>query len=133
METRHTYRIKHKGIESTPHTISDLRQMWQDRQIDHSTEFRRGDSKVWLEANDLLPELERADQLPSPVKIPNEQAKIYPAIHDGIPVVPHSVRVTSLKIPFREVFVLVLKFYLAALLLAALATAAWVLIVRYLR
>jgi hypothetical protein len=133
MGVRHTYRIKHKGVESTPYTIGDLRQMWQAGQIDASTEFRRGDSTVWLEADDLLSELEHVEERPDNVKASDDQPKIYPALRNGVPVAPHSVRVTSLKLPFREVFVLVFKFYLAAILLAALATTAWLLVLRFLR
>ena len=133
MEVQHTYRIRHKGIESTPFTISDLRHMWKAGQIDATTEFRRGDSPVWLDANDLRMELERADEQPAPAEGAKDQLRIYPALRDGVPVAPGSVRVTSLKLPFREVFVLVFKFYLAAILLAALATVAWILVARFLR
>jgi hypothetical protein len=133
MEVQHTYRIRHKGIESTPFTISDLRHMWKASQIDATTEFRRGDSPVWLDANDLRMELERADEQPAPAEGAKDQLRIYPALRDGVPVAPGCVRVTSVKVPFREVFVLVFKFYLAAILLAALATTAWLLALRFLR
>jgi hypothetical protein len=133
MNVQDTYRIRHRGIESTPHSISELRHLWKAGQIDSSTEFRRGDSKVWLDASNLLPELERNTNSPDPGAPPPVHPKVYPALGDGLPVMPQSVRVNSLKIPFGEVFVLVLKFYLAALVIAALATAAWVLLARFLR
>jgi len=132
MEIQHTYRISHRGIESTPFSITDLRQMWQAGQIDATTKFKRGNSNVWLDASDLRPELERASQIDTPGKSPPGQPRIYPTLRDGT-AAPHIVRVTSVKIPFKEVIVLVVKFYLAALLLAAAGATGWILVLRYAR
>jgi len=135
MEVQHTYRIRHKGIESTPHSLADLRQMWRSGQIDSSTEFKRGDSPVWLDANDLWAELHLDQPAPggitSDVSLSAQPRPLKPG-GPGQLVLGNAtaVRLTSVKIPFREVFVLVLKFYLAAILLAALATAAWILVMR---
>jgi len=136
MTIQHTYRIKHKGVESTPHSLADLRQMWQTGQIDHSTEFKRGDSPVWLEANDLWTEL----QLDNPQSAANPNtaglaahpaAKKPGATGNLTHIAPTHVRVTSVRVPFKEVLVLVLKFYLATLLLALALTAAWLALARY--
>lgn len=133
MNVQHTYRIRHRGIESTPHTITDLRQMWKAGQIDATTEFRRGDSPVWLDANDLLSELE-FDATPAPA------SKAYPStetttagLQASINAASKTVRVTSVRIPFGEVFVLVFKFYAAAILLATLVAVVWLAIVRFVR
>lgn len=130
MKTQHTYRIRHRGIESTPYTLRDLRQMWKSGQIDASTEFRRGDSEVWLEANDLLPELEfSAEDTSEKITAPP------PAVHGlnfpGLSAIaPHSARLTSIRVPFREILVVVLKIYAAILLIGALSTAVWILLLR---
>jgi hypothetical protein len=128
MKARHTYRIKHRGIESTPYSLRDLRQMWKSGQIDASTEFRRGDSEVWLEANDLLPELEfSAEDTSETITAPP------PSVHgldfSGMTAIaPHSVRLSSIRVPFREILVVVLKIYAAVFLIAAALTALWVLL-----
>jgi len=44
------------------------------------------------------------------------------------PVAPQSVRLTSVRVPFREILVLVLKFYLAVLLVGLAGAAFWVLL-----
>ena len=129
MQVQHTYRIRHRGIESTPYTLRDLRQMWQAGQIDASTEFRRGDSEIWLDSGDLLPELEFRGEASAEIT-----EKPDPAVLHGLdfsrltPVAPQSVRLTSVRVPFREILVLVLKFYLAALLVAVTMAAIWVLL-----
>lgn len=136
MNVQHTYRIKHKGVESTPHSLADLRQMWQTGQIDHSTEFKRGDSTVWLEANDLWTELQ-LDNLPSAANADTAGLAAHPsstkpgATGNLKPIAPTHVRVTSVRIPFKEVLVLVLKFYLATLLLSLAAVTAWFALARY--
>lgn len=133
MKTQHTYRIRHRGIESTPYTLRDLRQMWKSGQIDASTEFRRGDSEVWLEANDLLPELEfSAEETSDKITAPP------PAVHGldfpGLTAIaPHSVRLTSIRVPFREILVVVLKIYAAVFLIAAAAAVLWLLLAYLLR
>lgn len=134
MKVQHTYRIRHNGVESTPHSLAELRQMWQSGQIDNTTEFKRGDSPVWLDANDLWAEL----QLPSGVQTANHASAIQPgalrpgAVNNLAPSAPAHVRIVSARLPFREVFVLVFKFYAAAILLALLAAAAWLALGRFL-
>ncbi|MEX1111113.1 MAG: GYF domain-containing protein [Chthoniobacterales bacterium] len=129
MHVQHTYRIRHRGIESTPFTLRDLRQMWQAGQIDASTEFRRGDSEVWLDANDLLPELEfSGDDSGKTTATPDPATLRGPEFSRLTPIAPQSVRLTSVRVPFREILVLVLKFYLAALLIALAIAALWVLL-----
>jgi hypothetical protein len=134
MKVQNTYRIRHRDIESTPHTISDLRQMWKAGQIDATTEFRRGDSAVWLDANDLLPELEfneAAALAPAPGSAMTATGS--PISRNPAPAGSGSLRITSVRVPFREIFVLVFKIYAAAVVLATLAAAAWVLILRLTR
>jgi hypothetical protein len=137
MAVQHTYRIRHKGVESTPYSLADLRQMWRAGQIDSSTEFKRGSSSVWLDVNDLRVELQLDD--PASAASSNSSGLVGQASPKkpggtGQLVVtsPVHVRVTSIRIPFNEVLVLVLKFCLAALLLALAATAAWLALARYL-
>ena len=128
MKTQHTYRIKHRGIESTPYSLRDLRQMWKSGQIDASTEFRRGDSKVWLEANDLLPELEFSSEDTSE-KITAPPPPVHGLDFAGLTsIAPHSVRLSSIRVPFREILVVVLKIYAAVFLTAAALTVLWVLL-----
>lgn len=136
MAAHHTYRIRHKGVESTPHSLADLRQMWRTGQIDSSTEFKRGDSPVWLEANDLWAELhlDQAGEDPSPGAgslSPPSSLNKPGARHAVAPTAATPVRITSLRIPFKDILVLVLKFYAASLLLALAAAAAWLLLSRY--
>lgn len=134
MHVQHTYRIRHRGIESTPYTLRDLRQMWQAGQIDAGTEFKRGDSEVWLEANDLLPELEFSGEEAGKITETSEPATLRGLeLSRLIPTAPQSVRLTSVRVPFREILVLVLKFYLAASLVALTIAALWLLLVSLLR
>lgn len=133
MNVQHTYRIRHRGVESTPYTIGDLRQMWKAGQIDATTEFRRGDSGVWLDANDLRPELEFEDAPPVRLAIAAEPAKAAGLNFHGLtPVSPQSVRLTSVRIPFREIFVVVLKICVALVIVALLAATGWMALVRFL-
>ena len=129
MHVQHTYRIRHRGIESTPYTLRDLRQMWQAGQIDASTEFKRGDSEVWLDANDLRPELEFSGEAPGKITEKPDPATLHGLEFSRLtPVAPQSVRLTSVRVPFREILVLVLKFYLAVLLVGLAGAALWVLL-----
>lgn len=137
MEIQHTYRIRHKALESSPHSLADLRQMWKAGAIDSSTEFKRADSDVWLDANDLWAEL----HLDEP-RLTGKQLAGAPLLQAGstrpgasrevIPTAPAPVRIVSVRLPFREVFALVVKFFAAAVLLAVLGTAAWLAAVRFL-
>lgn len=130
---QHTYRIRHRGIESTPHTLRDLRQMWRSGQIDASTEFRRGDSEVWLDANDLLPELEfSVGDAPEKITAPPPPVRglDYPGM---TAIAPHSIRLTSIRVPFREILIVVLKIYAAVFLIAAAAAVLWLLLAYLLR
>lgn len=134
MQVQHTYRIRHRGIESTPHTLRDLRQMWKSGQIDASTEFKRGDSEVWLDADDLMPELEFNAAHDGPITETPAAAILRGAPSPHLaPLAPQSVRLTSVRVPFREILVLVLKFYLAVLLIAVVAAALWVLVAYFFR
>ncbi len=129
MHTQHTYRIKHRGIESTPFTLRDLRQMWQAGQIDASTEFKRGDTEVWLDADDLRPELEFSGETPGKITEKPDPATMHGLEFSRLtPVAPQSVRLTSVRVPFREILVLVLKFYLAVLFVGLAGAALWVLL-----
>ena len=135
MALQHTYRVRHKGIESTPHSLADLRQMWKAGQIDSSTQFKRGDSPVWLDASDLWAELNfempaaaagtaGANLPPGPLR-PGASGNL-------VPVAPIAVRVTSVRIPFQEIVALLLKIALALLFLAAVGAALWMLLARLL-
>jgi hypothetical protein len=129
MHVQHTYRIKHRGIESTPYTLRDLRHMWKSGQIDASTEFKRGDSEVWLDANDLMPELEFSGEQPGKITEKPDSSTLHGLEFSRLtPVAPQSVRLTSVRLPFREVLVVVLKFYLASLLVALAGAALWILL-----
>jgi len=133
-----TYRIKNKGIESTPHTIEDLRHMWNSGQIDSGTEFQLAGSATWLQAADLLAELEHVptkQTAPASSRSQPAEGKLSTSLEfRGLNATSlGSVRVTSIKIPFREVLVLVLKFYVAALVLAGAATLLWLALTRFLR
>ena len=129
MHVQHTYRIRHRGIESTPFTLRDLRQMWQAGQIDASTEFKRGDTEVWLDADDLRPELEFSGETPGKITEKPDPATMHGLEFSRLtPVAPQSVRLTSVRVPFREILVLVLKFYLAVLLVGLAGAAFWVLL-----
>ncbi len=131
MQVQHTYRIRHRGIESTPYTLRDLRQMWKAGQIDASTEFRRGDSEVWQDADDLLPELEFRSEESGKITERPDPATLHSLEFSRLtPVAPQSVRLTSVRVPFREILVLVLKFCLAALLVAGAGAALWILLLR---
>lgn len=137
MEIQHTYRIRHKDLESSPHSLADLRQMWKAGAIDTTTEFKRADSNVWLDANDLWAEL----HLEEP-RLTGKQLAGAPLLQAGtmrpgasreiVPTAPVPVRVVSVRLPFREVFALVTKFVTAAVLLAVLSAAAWLAAVRFL-
>lgn len=136
MEVQHTYRIRHKGVESTPHSLADLRQMWRTGQIDRTTEFRRGDSQVWLEANDLWAELHletpsasssTAGALVAPSSLNKPGGRNVIA-----PTAATPVRITSLRIPFKDILLLVLKFYAAIALVALAGAVAWLVLMRYL-
>jgi hypothetical protein len=137
MDIQHTYRIRHKGVESTPHSLADLRQMWRTGKIDSTTEFRRGDSSVWLDANDLWVELHLDDTAPR-AKALSDVISLQPnstrpgATREIAPTAPIPVRLVSARLPFREVFVLVFKFYAAAIILALLVAAGWLFLGRYL-
>jgi hypothetical protein len=130
MEIQHTYRIRHKGLESSPHSVADLRQMLKAGAIDSTTEFKRADSTVWLDANDLWAEL----HLDEP-QFAGKQSSGAPSLHIGstrpgasreiVPTAPVPVRVVSVRLPFREVFALTFKFFAAAVLVAVLGAAAW--------
>lgn len=137
MSIQHTYRIRHKGIESTPYSLADLRQMWKTGKIDHTTAFRRGDSEVWLEANDLWAELNLGGSGPPEKAVTSLQptGATKPGIPGGelVPLAPTSVRVVSIRIPFHEVFVLVAKFFLSALLVALGGAIAWAAIAHFSR
>jgi hypothetical protein len=132
METQHTYRISHRGIESTPFSITDLRQMWQAGQIDATTKFKRGNSTVWLDASDLMSELK---YLP-PAKQRDTEELTTKASHlsssslAGPLRTSSSVKVTSLRVPFRDVLVLTLKFYAAAMIIAAGAAVLGIILLR---
>lgn len=129
MQVQHTYRIRHRGIESTPHTLRDLRQMWKSGQIDASTEFKRGDSEVWLDADDLMPELEfNATHDGQLTERPGAAVLRGASSSHLAPLAPQSVRLTSIRVPFREILVLVLKFYLAVLLIALVGATLWLLL-----
>jgi len=133
METQHTYRISHRGIESTPFSIMDLRQMWQAGQIDATTKFKRGNSTVWLDASDLMSELEYP---PSPKQKDADEitakASHLSSSLTGTSKISSSVRVTSVRVPFRDVLVLTLKFYAAAMVIAACAAVLWIILLRLL-
>jgi len=131
-DVQHTYRIRHQGIESTPFTIGDLRHMWQHGQIDNTTQFKRGDSQVWLDADDLRLELEYQPSFaPDPGgRTPDRLAHVTAQRMEPLRS-SASLRVTSVRIPFREVFVLVVKFYAAALLIAGAIAAIAALILRF--
>lgn len=138
MDVQHTYRIRHKGVESTPHSLAELRQMWRASQIDSSTEFKRGDSPVWLDANDLLTELQ-LERHENGTGATGQTATFQSltarpgAARELAQTAPSPVRLVSARIPFREVFILVLKFYAASLLLALILAAAWLALERYAR
>lgn len=138
MKVQHTYRIRHNGVESTPHSLAELRQMWKAGAIDSTTEFKRSDSAVWLDANDLWAELHLDEAQPAAkVSAGTASLQIGPArpgaAREIAPTAPVPVRVVSLRLPFREVFALVTKVFAAAILLAILAAAVWMTAGRFLR
>jgi len=107
--------------------------MWQAGQIDATTKFKRGNSTVWLDASDLLSELE---YLPSPKpsdadEITAKASHLSSAL-TGTSKTSSSVRVTSVRVPFRDVLVLMLKFYAAAMVIAACAAVLWIILLRLL-
>lgn len=137
MDISHTYRMRHKGLESSPHSLADLRQMWKAGAIDSTTEFKRADSTVWLDANDLWAELHLDDP-----RFTGKQSSGAPSLHIGptrpaasreiVPTAPVHVRVVSIRLPFREVLELTVKFFAAAVLLAVLGATAWLAAARFL-
>ncbi len=134
MDVQPTFRIRHKGVESTPFTIQDLRQMWKSGHIDTTTEFKRGDATQWLRAEDLRSELETpepAAPASSPAAAPTKSTPFSYA--DLKAIAPHSVRLVSVRIPFKEILVLLLKFYLAALVLAGAFTLLGWLLLRFIQ
>jgi hypothetical protein len=111
--------------------------MWKAGAIDSTTEFKRADSTVWLDANDLWAEL----QLDDP-RFTGKQSSGAASLHIGptrpgasheiVPTAPVPVRVVSVRLPFHEIFALTVKFFSAAVLLAVLGAAAWLVAGRFL-
>jgi hypothetical protein len=84
---------------------------------------------VWLDANDLRPELEFSGEVPGKItEEPDPATRHGPEFSRLTPATPQSVRLTSVRVPFREILVLVLKFYLAVLLVGLAGAAFWVLL-----
>lgn len=89
----HTYLIRHSGRELGPLDIVQLRQMWALGEIDSTTKFRRTDLTYWIDAEEILMDLE--------FQPPQEDPEIEAAVAQTdtnlppLPAIVHAVSIGS--------------------------------------
>jgi len=76
MDAPHGYFIRHGESESGPFEMVRLREMWAAGEIDGSTKFRRTDHNWWIDAEEILMDLEFQAPIDEPeIKTPVAQAE----------------------------------------------------------